>query len=163
LLTNQQETKKQVRHICIEPYEQPWLEKFPNIELRRTKVEDVGLNWAQELEAGDLLFIDSSHMLRPQGDVLLEYLEIIPQLKSGVYVHVHDIFTPYDYPDRWVRDDVRFWNEQYILEATLGNTHRYEIIAALNLLKNQHYDELLKVCPFLEPKSEPGSLYFRIV
>ncbi|WP_369410476.1 class I SAM-dependent methyltransferase [Pontibacter qinzhouensis] len=56
----------------------------------------------QQLEANDILFIDSSHIIRPQGDVLFEYLEVLPTLKSGVIVHVHDIFTPKDYLNEWV-------------------------------------------------------------
>ena len=101
-------------------------------------------------------------MIRPQGDVLHEYLTILPQLQSGVIVHVHDIFSPRDYLDNWVRRDIRFWNEQYLLEATLGNSARYEVIAALNLLKHDHYSELERVCPYLELNREPGSFYFRI-
>ncbi len=149
-------------HICVEPYEQPWLESFDDIELIRARIEDCEIDWRSSLASGDLLFIDSSHMIRPQGDVLHEYLTILPQLKSGVIVHVHDIFSPRDYLDDWVRRAVRFWNEQYLLEATLGNSSRYEVIAALNLLKHEHYSELERVCPYLEPNREPGSFYFRI-
>ena len=148
--------------VCIEPYEMPWLEAFDNIELVRSLVEDCDIDWSTYLKSGDLLFIDSSHMIRPQGDVLHEYLEIIPKLASGVYVHVHDIFTPRDYLDNWIRQDVKFWNEQYLLEAMLGNTARYEVVAALNFLKHDHYDALKRVCPFLEPGREPGSFYFRV-
>jgi hypothetical protein len=150
------------RHICIEPFEQSWLEQLEDIELIRSRVEDCAIDWRNELLAGDLLFIDSSHIIRPQGDVLYEYLEIIPQLANGVLVHVHDIFSPRDYLDRWIRRDVRFWNEQYLLEATLGNTSRYEILAALNQLKHDHYDRLKRVCPYLERDREPGSFYFRV-
>ena len=101
-------------------------------------------------------------MIRPQGDVLKEYLEIFPQLKPGVFVHVHDIFTPKDYLKSWVVDDVRFWNEQYLLEALLTNTNRYEVIAALNFLKNNHYELFSQVCPYITKEREPGSFYFRV-
>jgi hypothetical protein len=94
--------------------------------------------------------------------VLFEYLEILPQLQSGVIVHVHDVFSPRDYLENWIKRDVRFWNEQYLLEATLGNTSRYEILAALNQLKHDHYEHLKRVCPYLERDQEPGSFYFRI-
>ncbi len=93
---------------------------------------------------------------------MYEYLNILPRLRSGVIVHVHDIFSPRDYLETWVKDDVRFWNEQYLLEATLGHRDRYEVVAALNLLKHEHYAELKRVCPFLEPEREPGSFYFRV-
>jgi hypothetical protein len=162
LAMNAKEDGRQPRHICIEPYEQPWLESFGDIELVRARVEDCDIDWRSELTSGDLLFIDSSHVIRPQGDVLHEYLEILPQLASGILVHVHDIFTPRDYLDSWVRGDVHFWNEQYLLEAVLGNSVRYEVVAALNLLQHDHHDAMKRVCPFLELDHQPGSFYFRV-
>ena len=102
-------------------------------------------------------------MIRPQGDVLYEYLEILPKLKSGVIVHVHDIFSPRDYPQQWIQKDVRFWNEQYLLEALLGNSSRYEVLASLNFLKQSKFEELSKICKYLTKESEPGSFYFRII
>ena len=128
----------------------------------RSRVEDCQIDFVNELDAGDFLFIDSSHIIRPQGDILTEYLDIIPKLKTGVYVHVHDVFTPQDYPDEVIRENVLFWNEQYLLEATLGNESRYEVIAALSLLKNEFYSDLKRVCPFLTLDRKPGSFYFRI-
>lgn len=81
----------QCEHICIEPYEMPWLEES-GVSLVRSRVEDVELSFFTKLEENDLLFIDSSHMIRPQGDVLFEYLQLLPSLKKGVIVHIHDIF-----------------------------------------------------------------------
>ena len=115
----------------------------------------------QSLEAGDFLFIDSTHMIRPQGDVLHEYLTIIPSLPKGVFIHAHDIFSPHDYLDEWVRDKVHFWNEQYLLEALLTGSRNLEVVAALNFLKNKYYGDLLEVCPYLTTNSEPGSFYFK--
>jgi hypothetical protein len=162
LRKNKIETNKDYKHACVEPYEQPWLEGLEGITVIRELVEQCKIDWANELDAGDLLFVDSSHVIRPQGDVLKEYLEIFPQLKPGVYVHIHDIFTPKDYPKSWVVDDVRFWNEQYLLEALLTNTNRYEVVAALNFLKNSYYDQLSQVCPYISREREPASFYFRV-
>lgn len=158
---NEKDQSIRALHVCIEPYEQPWLAKFTDIKLVREKVEFLDLKIFQELTEGDLLFIDSSHMVRPQGDVLHEYLTIIPSLKKGVYVHVHDIFTPHDYLEKWVKEDVRFWNEQYVLEALLTGNKGLEIVAALNLLKHKYYSELHAVCTYLTPDREPGSFYFK--
>lgn len=155
------DTRVHPTHVCIEPYEMAWLEKL-GVTVVRRKVEDCEIDWARELKAGDLLFIDSSHVIRPQGDVVTEYLQIIPQLASGVYVHVHDIFTPKDYLRSWIVDEVRLWNEQYILEALLSDSPRYRIVAALNYLQHHHYDALRAVCPYLSPEREPGSFYFRV-
>lgn len=149
------------RHVCIEPFEQPWLETL-GPEIMRRKVEETDHYLVSSLEANDILFIDSSHVIRPQGDVLFEYLEVIPRLKPGVIVHVHDIFTPRDYPHDWVVREKRFWNEQYLLECLLTNTTRYEVLFAANFMKTTHFDVLRESCPYLEPAHEPGSFYFRI-
>ncbi|MDR1012294.1 MAG: class I SAM-dependent methyltransferase [Coxiellaceae bacterium] len=163
LKKNKNESGDNYRHICIEPYEQPWLDNLNGVNVIRRRVEECKLDWSSMLCAGDLLFIDSSHIIRPQGDVLKEYLEIFPQLQSGVFIHVHDIFTPKDYPKSWLVDDVKFWNEQYLLEALLTNTSRYEIVAALNYLKNNYYSVLCKICPYLMMKHEPSSFYFKVI
>jgi len=149
------------KHICVEPYEMPWLSEM-NVEVIRSRVELCYPKLFTGLQRNDLLFIDSSHIIRPQGDVLFEYLEILPTLNSGVIVHVHDIFTPKDYPDQWVRENVLFWNEQYLLEALLSNSSRYKVIAALNFLKSNYYSQLVNVCPYLDPNRDPGSFYFQI-
>ena len=81
----------------------PWLKDI-GVELIRKKVENIDLDFFQKLEENDILFIDSSHIIRPQGDVLYEFLEILPSLKKGVYIHIHDIFTPRDYPNHWLMD-----------------------------------------------------------
>lgn len=146
--------------VCIEPYEQPWLESM-HIEVLRKKVEEIDLNYFESLNENDMLFIDSSHMIRPQGDVLYELLEILPSLKKGVYVHIHDIFTPNDYPDEWVFKHMRFWNEQYLLEAFMSNNEDWEIYGALNYLFHNHYEELKKTCLYITPDREPGSFYIK--
>lgn len=148
------------RHVCIEPYENGWLEKL-GVTVIREKVEDVGVEFFAELEENDILFIDSSHIIRPQGDVLFEYLEVLPSLARGVIVHIHDIFSPKDYPKRWIIDEVRLWNEQYLLEAFLSHNPEWEIVGALNYLKHHHYAELEAKCPFLTADREPASFYIR--
>jgi hypothetical protein len=150
------------RHLCIEPYEMPWLEQT-GVTVVRKKVEDVPLALFAELRAGDILFIDSSHVIRPQGDVLFEYLELLPSLHVGVIVHIHDIFSPKNYLKQWLNDEVRLWNEQYLLEAFLSHNNRWQIIGALNYLHHHHYEALLAVAPHLTPDREPGSFYMQKV
>lgn len=145
-------------HICIEPYEAGWVEKL-DVEFIKKKVEDLDLELFKSLESGDILFIDSTHIIRPKGDVLFEYLELLPNMKSGVLVHIHDIFSPKDYLDEWVNDGVSFWNEQYLLEAFLSCNKEFEIICALNFLKHNYYSELAAKCPMIKQKSEPGSFW----
>jgi predicted O-methyltransferase YrrM len=149
-------------HTCIEPYEMPWLEKTGATIIRK-KVEDTGNSFARSLEAGDILFIDSSHIIRPQGDVLFELLELLPLLNPGVLVHIHDIFTPKDYPDHWIFQQHRMWNEQYLLEAFLSMNQEYEVIGAVNYLAHHYGAALYAASPVFarRPEREPGSFWIR--
>ena len=148
------------KHICIEPYEMPWLEQL-QVEVIRQKVEDVNTTLFTQLEANDILFIDSSHMIRPQGDVLFEFFQILPILKKGVLVHVHDIFSPKDYPKEWILDKHCLWNEQYLLEAFLMFNTQFRIIGALNFLKHNYHSAFAAKCPNSGalPDDEPGAFW----
>jgi predicted O-methyltransferase YrrM len=148
------------RHIAFEPFENAWLAEC-DVELRRQKAEDVDPDLFGELASGDVLFIDSSHVIRPQGDVVFELLEVLPRLAPGVVVHIHDIFSPRDYPRHWVFDLNLLWNEQYMLEAFLSMNMSYRIVGALNLLSRKHYDRLSAACPLLTPAHTPTSFYIR--
>ena len=152
----------QCDHICIEPYEQDWLEATGATVIRE-RVENVGTSLFQQLGKDDILFIDSSHIIRPGGDVLFEYLELLPSIRKGVIVHVHDIFSPRDYLKQWIVDTGRFWNEQYLLEAFLSHNEKWQVIGALNYLHHNHYDALKRVARFLTPDREPGSFYIQKV
>ena len=147
---------------CIEPYENKWLEET-GIRVIREKVEDVEEDLIIDLKKNDILFIDSSHVIKPQGDLLKIFLEILPKLEKGVLVHIHDIFTPRDYPSKWLNDENRFYNEQYLFEAIMDHSSRYKIICSLNYLKNDYYVDLKQVCPYLNEKSEPASMYIEII
>jgi predicted O-methyltransferase YrrM len=143
---------------CIEPYENDWLDNL-NIKILRKKIEDVEESYYLNLKSGDILFIDTSHIIKPQGDVLKIFLEILPKLNSGVMIHIHDIFTPKNYPEHWIIKENKFWNEQYLVEAIMMNSNKYEIYLLLNYLKNNAYAELKKICPYLKECHEPKSLY----
>jgi hypothetical protein len=150
--------------VCIEPYENAWL-AATGVELVRERVESVDRTLFQALGPDDILFIDSSHVVRPQGDVLVEFLEILPALRSGVLVHVHDIFTPRDYPDAWVRENMWLWTEQYLVEAFLSHNDRFEIVGALNYLARHHAAALGAACPQFAREAatrDPGSLWLRV-
>ena len=146
---------------CIEPFENKWLEKN-DIRVIRKKVEEIDTDIFTDLNKGDILFIDSSHVIKPQGDIVKIFLEILPKLKSGVIIHIHDIFSPRDYLENWLKIENRFFNEQYLLEGMLDNSSRYKIMLSLNLLKYDFYKELKNVCPYLNDRSEPSSFYMTI-
>lgn len=150
------------RHVCIEPYEMPWLEAI-GVEVVRERVEHADPALFAALGENDILFIDSSHVIRPFGDVLKEFHEIVPTLAKGVLVHVHDVHTPRDYPAPWLREERRLWNEAYLLESFLAFNSDFEIISMVNWLKHNHFAKLAAVCGHMKdfPDCEPGSFWFR--
>jgi len=149
--------------VCVEPYEAPHLEGL-GFEVVRSRVEELDPAFFDNLGDGDVLFIDSSHVVRPQGDVVYLFNEVLPRLKSGVLVHVHDVFTPRDYPQAWL-DRRWLWTEQYLLEAVLATSDRFGILLAVNHLHHDHRAELHHACPVLargDDTREPGSFWLRV-
>lgn len=157
---NKEENNIITKHVCIEPYENEYLSQF-DLTFKKLKIEKVNLDYFKTLSSNDFLFIDSSHIIRPNGDVLYELLEILPSLKKGVYVHIHDIFTPYDYPKEWILEKVWFWNEQYLLEAFLTNNSQWEIVGSLYYLKRKYFGILKRYCKYITNKNSPGSIYLK--
>lgn len=133
---NRLENGKPFDVTCIEPYPSDQLKKFTNIELIESPVQKIPFEKFNELQAGDLLFIDSSHTVRPGGDVNYLILEVLPRLSAGVFIHFHDIFLPYDYP-RNVLSSYFQWMETSLLRAYLVNNNKVRIIFSLSQL---HYD-----------------------
>ena len=159
---SQENSVYKCEQVCIEPYEMPWLENA-GMEVIRKLVEDVDISTFASLDENDILFIDSSHIIRPQGDVLFEFLEILPSLSAGVIIHIHDIFSPRDYTKKHLVDEVLFWNEQYLLEAFLSCNNQFTIIGAVNYLKNHYPDKINSKLPVLKknPHHVPGSFWIR--
>lgn len=90
------------------------------------------------LEPGDILFYDGSHCSKAGSDVNWFFFEILPRVRPGVLIHLHDIFLPFDYPSEWIFKDGRTWNEQYVLRAFLMNNPRYQIEIANRYLWKHH-------------------------
>ena len=114
--------------ISIEPYPDPVLRGgFPALSsLIEKKVEAVEISFFEELKAGDILFIDTSHAVKTGGDVIHLFLEVLPRLQTGVIIHIHDIFFPHDSPSWWIKNQLRFWNEQYLLQAFLTFNAKFQ-------------------------------------
>lgn len=111
---------------CIEPFPRDFL-RAPGIGVRLhdIPVQSAPLAMFSTLAAGDILFVDSSHVAKTGSDVNFIVFEILPRLADGVIVHIHDIFLPFEYPKQWVIDGRRSWNEQYVLRALLMGSRRY--------------------------------------
>ncbi|HEU4870591.1 MAG TPA: class I SAM-dependent methyltransferase [Pyrinomonadaceae bacterium] len=109
------------RLTCVEPYpEARLLDANLKVEIIQKRVEEIDVDFFACLEANDILFIDSSHAVKFGSDVCYEFLEVLPLLNRGVWIHVHDIFFPHDYPAEWLLDRRLALNEQYLLEAFLA-------------------------------------------
>jgi predicted O-methyltransferase YrrM len=104
-------------------------ERVGSARVLAVPVQSVGLDVFAELEAGDILFIDSSHVFRTGSDVCFELFEVLPRLASGVLVHFHDVGWPFEYPEPWIIDENRSWNEAYALRAFLTNNDSWKIVA----------------------------------
>jgi hypothetical protein len=109
------------RLTCIEPFpEARLLDANLSVKIIQKRVEEIDVDFFSCLEKDDILFIDSSHAVKFGSDVCYEFLEVLPHLKPGVWIHVHDIFFPHDYPAEWLLDRRLALNEQYLLEAFLA-------------------------------------------
>jgi len=130
--------------LAVEPYPRKYLKKgLPGLErLIARGVELVEPQFFEQLDENDILFIDSSHVFRIANDVHFLYLEILPRLKKGVTVHVHDIFSPYHYPRRGVVEKQVFWTEQYLLQAFLCLNRSFEVLFANHYMSAKHGDEM---------------------
>ena len=119
------EQKLDTEIISIDPMPRAEIDNLAN-KVIREPFENIDLNILDELNINDILFVDNSHRILPNSDSMVFYLEILPRLKKGVIVHIHDICLPYDYP-QFMCD--RFYSEQYGLAMyLLANPKKYETI-----------------------------------
>ena len=148
--------------ICIEPFPRKFLrDGFPTLQsLIEKKVQDIEVEFFSQLKSGDILFIDSSHTVKMGGDVNYLFLEVLPRLRPGVIVHVHDIFLPFEYRRDWVLDECRFWTEQYLLQAFLALNSEFEVLMANSYLKHYHEEDLKAAFPTLD-RWVGGSFWMR--
>lgn len=109
-------------------------------------VQEAPIDPFAELAAGDLLFIDSSHVAKSGSDLLHLVFTVLPALPSGVLVHFHDILWPFEYPELWYRQG-RAWNEAFFVRALLQDSAAYEIVLFNSFMEAVHRDLLSEVLP----------------
>jgi len=129
---------------CIEPFPFERLHSLPGLRVIPRQVQDVDLAVFAELAPNDVLFIDSTHVVKIDGDVPFLFLEVLPRLSAGVVVHVHDISFPYNIPyppEHWVLDRPwpMLWTEAMLLQAFLCMNDAFRITMSLPLIR--HFDE----------------------
>jgi hypothetical protein len=152
----------QTELIAIEPFPDAMVKKgFPGLTALVPRcVQEVGLDTFRTLSSGDILFLDSSHVARCGSDVNFLFLEVLPHLPPGVIIHIHDIFLPNEYPREWVKQEFRFWNEQYLLQAFLMFNKDFEVLLANNYLA-QHYQPQMQSTFPASPWLGGGSFWMR--
>lgn len=129
------------------------------IQIINKKVQDIPIEIFTSLGPGDLLFIDSSHVVKCGSDVQFLMFEIIPKLSTGVFVHFHDIFFPFEYPSEWLVKG-RYWNEDYFLRAFLAYNSQWSISFFNTYVAFAFTDFLEKKMP-LCLKNPGGSIYIQ--
>lgn len=156
---NQQEGRPFSEITCVEPYPTRALRSLKGITLIEQPWQAVPCSLFTQLQSGDLLFIDSSHSVKVGSDVLRIYLETIPGLPSGVFIHVHDIFLPYLYSRNAFSHPWGCSQETSLLLALLTNNEHLSILACLSAL---HYDRKEKLAGLLtdyRPQADFEGLY----
>lgn len=124
-------------------------------------VQDVPVPAITALEAGDILFVDSSHVVKIGSDVNFLLAEVLPKLPTGVLVHFHDIFWPFEYPEEWIMQG-RAWNENYFVRAFLQFNPFFKIVLFNHYLGLLRQSELRRYLP-LALNGIGGSLWIQKV
>jgi SAM-dependent methyltransferase/predicted O-methyltransferase YrrM len=145
---NRETLQGEMEFVCIEPYPRPFLtDGVEGIsELRVELIQDAPLQLFDELGAGDVLFVDTSHTVKTGGDVTWIFHEILPRLAAGVYVHIHDIFLPGDYPEPWVSEGWG-WNESYLVRSFLSYNSAFEIVWGSQYMSQLHLPSIQRAFP----------------
>jgi hypothetical protein len=123
--------------------------------------QEVPIEFFDELSSGDILVVDTTHVVRLGGDVNRIVLDVLPRLGPGILVHFHDIFLPWEYPRVWLERFGLFWTEQYLLQAFLSFNTRYEIVAALHALAREYPNRLARIYPSWREEVSPGAFWIR--
>jgi len=129
------------------------------VTIIKERVQTTPLEMFESLNSGDLLFIDSSHIVKCGSDVSFLIFEVLPRLPVGVYVHFHDIFQSFEYPEEWLLQGW-YWNEAYFLRALLSNNHAWEIHFFNNYVRTA-FEKFLAAKMPLCLRDVGGSLYIR--
>lgn len=152
--------------VCVEPYPTAWLEQAiaragTNAKLIRQPAEQLDPAMLADLRENDILFIDSSHCVLLASDVNFLYLQVIPRLRPGVLVHIHDIYIPYEYPkSHFFGPNKLFWNEQYLLQALLTDNPRLQVILPAFMTQKDMAEAFAAAFPHFDPARDRKSSSF---
>ena len=130
-----------------------------HVRIITSRLQDVDLAEFDRLEAGDIFFVDSTHVSKVGSDVNRIVFDILPRLAPGVHVHVHDIFHPFEYLRNWIEEG-RAWNEIYLLRAFLQFNNAFEIVLMNTYMEEFHEDFFTEHLP-LCLENPGGSIWLR--
>ena len=125
-------------------------------------VQAVDMEVFTQLQSGDFLFVDSTHIMKTGSDVCHELFNVLPALKSGVFIHFHDIFWPFEYGPEWIVKQNRSWNEIYGLRAFLMFNDAFEIVFFNDWFVRNHRASVEADYPMML-KNTGGSIWLRKV
>lgn len=147
--------------VCVEPYPSPYLKQAEGkgaIRLVAQPAQLVDYRQLAALEAGDFLFIDSTHAVKPGSEVNYLIHEVLPRLCNGVWVHFHDIYFPYDYTRDALGNDLFFPQESTLLYAFLAGNERYRLEVCLSMIHYAAADRLRRLVPRYQPNDQTDGL-----
>ncbi len=152
---------------CIEPNPFAKLYTIEGIQIVAKEVQDVEMSLFQQLESNDVFFIDSSHILKVDGDVPFLFLEVLPALKVGAAIHIHDVPFPFNFPyppERWIFGEAwpMFWNEAMIVQAFLCLNSKFKIEMSTPLIRHLDEEFLVKNVPFYQSIRENSNTFSSI-
>ena len=150
------------RYACFDPFPRDFvrngMEGMDSFEA--LGATEVGQAEFDALADGDILFIDTTHTVKVGSDVNRLMLEVLPTLRPGVVVHVHDIFIPYEYP-RGFFESQCYWQEQYLLQALLAENPNFEVLLPLAAIARERPDLVSELMPWHQPPFGPGAFWIR--
>lgn len=139
---------------CIDPYPTAMLQARAasgEIDLVVRPAQELDLQDLTDLKAGDLLFVDSTHTVKPGSEVSRLILEVLPRLPRGAFAHFHDVLFPYDYSPTVLDEDLFFWTESVLLHAFLCGNSQWRLRASLSMIHHASPEELRDVLPAYRP------------
>lgn len=146
---------------CIDPNPRADISQYAD-DYIKSEVENVPVgSITDRLSENDILFIDSSHDIVAGGDIPFLYLEVLPRLRKGVFIHIHDIYLPFDYPEEWMVDLRRCWTEQYLVQAFLMYNDVFRIKWPARYMWEFFHREVMQAYPDANTSITPSSLWLQ--
>jgi hypothetical protein len=151
-----------VEFVAADPSPQPFIQPPPPGVSRFLAVgaREIDAKLFAQLEAGDVLFVDTTHTVKVGSEVNYLILDVLPRLVPGVRVHFHDVFLPYEYPREWIRERGFYWAEQYLLQAFLAENPCWEISCATFAISQRFPERLAQLVPEA-PRVRPSSIWLK--